>query len=78
MQRFVGKFNAGSLAAIADEYDDEYVLDFPGGPAGHGKEGIRRAPSEFRTALPDLHFATDDLYAVVGHAFGWNAPAPVA
>jgi steroid delta-isomerase-like uncharacterized protein len=62
VRRFAAKFNEGALDAIDEEYDDAYVLDFPGGPSGHGKEGIRRATAEFRAAFPDLHFATDDLF----------------
>jgi len=62
VRRFASKFNEGRLDAIADEYADSYVLDFPGGPTGRGKEGLRRAAAEFRAAFPDLHFSTDDLF----------------
>ncbi len=62
IRRFVTKFNEGRLDVIADEYDEEYVLDFPGGPTGRGKDGIRRATAEFRAAFPDLRFTTDDLF----------------
>jgi len=62
VRRFAEKFNAGRLEDIADEFDDDYVLDFPGGPAGRGKDGIRMAVRDFRTAFPDLHFATEDLF----------------
>jgi steroid delta-isomerase-like uncharacterized protein len=62
VRRFASKFNQGRLDTIADEYADGYVLDFPGGPAGHGKEGLRRATTEFRAAFPDLFFTTDDLF----------------
>ncbi|HKM87450.1 MAG TPA: ester cyclase [Xanthobacteraceae bacterium] len=62
VRRFVEKFNAGRLEDIADEFDDGYILDFPGGPTGAGKDGIRNAVRDFRTAFPDLHFATEDLF----------------
>jgi predicted ester cyclase len=62
IRRFVTKFNEGRLDVIADEYDEAYVLDFPGGPTGRGKDGARSATTEFRMAFPDLHFQTDDLF----------------
>jgi steroid delta-isomerase-like uncharacterized protein len=71
--RFAAKFNDGRLDTIADEFGDDYVLDFPGGPGGRGKDGVRRATSEFRAAFPDLHFATDDLFAERGRvAWRWT------
>jgi steroid delta-isomerase-like uncharacterized protein len=73
VRRFVTKFNEGQLDSIADEYDETYVLDFPGGPTGRGKEGLRRATSEFRAAFPDLHFATEDLFEERGRvAWRWT------
>ena len=62
VRRFVDNFNAGRIDAIADDFDDEYRLDFPGGPAGAGKDGVREATRTFRSAFPDLHFATEDLF----------------
>ncbi len=62
VRRFATKFNEGRLDAIADDYGDDYVLDFPGGPTGRGKDGVRRATTEFRAAFPDLHFATEDMF----------------
>jgi steroid delta-isomerase-like uncharacterized protein len=62
VRRFVAKFNEGRLDTIDEEFDEQYALDFPGGPTGRGKDGIRRAATEFRGAFPDLHFATDDLF----------------
>jgi steroid delta-isomerase-like uncharacterized protein len=62
VRRFASKFNEGRLDAIADEYADSYVLDFPGGPTGRGKEGLQRAATEFRAAFPNLCFTTDDLF----------------
>ena len=62
VRRFIDKFNAGETQSIADEFDEDYRLDFPGGPSGVGKEGIKRAASDFRTAFPDLHFTTEDLF----------------
>ena len=62
VRRFIAKFNEGRLDEIDAEYDQNYVLDFPGGPAGTGKQGIRSAATEFRAAFPDLRFATEDLF----------------
>jgi steroid delta-isomerase-like uncharacterized protein len=62
VRRFVEKFNEGRLDEIDEEYDENYVLDFPGGPTGAGKNGIRQATREFRAAFPDLHFSIDDLF----------------
>jgi steroid delta-isomerase-like uncharacterized protein len=62
IRRFVEKFNNGLLDRIDEEYDESYLLDFPGGPAAAGKSGIRQATQEFRTAFPDLHFSIDDLF----------------
>jgi len=62
VRRFATKFNEGLLDDIDAEYDDAYELDFPGGPTGSGKEGIRHATREFRSAFPDLRFATEDLF----------------
>lgn len=62
VRRFIEKFNNGQLDRIDEEFDESYVLDFPGGPTAAGKAGIRQAASEFRTAFPDLHFSADDLF----------------
>jgi predicted ester cyclase len=62
VRRFVGKFNAGDVGSIDEEYDRSYVLDFPGGPTGAGKAGIRRATEAFLIAFPDLRFAIEDLF----------------
>ena len=68
VRRFVDNFNAGRIDAIADDFDDTYRLDFPGGPAGAGKDGIRDATRSFRAAFPDLHFATEDLFEEASRA----------
>jgi steroid delta-isomerase-like uncharacterized protein len=71
--RFVSSFNAGALDTIADEFGDDYVLDFPGGPQGRGKEGLRAATRELRAAFPDLRFATEDLFEERGGvAWRWT------
>jgi steroid delta-isomerase-like uncharacterized protein len=62
VRRFIEKFNAGQLDTIDEEFDEHYMLDFPGGPAGAGKEGIRQATRNFHAAFPDLHFSTEDLF----------------
>ena len=62
VRRFIGKFNAGNVAAIDEEYDQTYILDFPGGPTGAGKAGIRQATEAFLIAFPDLRFTINDLF----------------
>jgi steroid delta-isomerase-like uncharacterized protein len=62
VRRFVGKFNAGDVASIDEEYDQTYILDFPGGPIGAGKDGIRQACGAFLIAFPDLWFTIEDLF----------------
>ncbi len=68
IRRFVGKFNAGDVANIDEEYDQTYILDFPGGPTGAGKAGIREASGAFLTAFPDLRFVIEDLFEEPGRA----------
>jgi predicted ester cyclase len=66
VRRFIAKFNAGDTATIDDEYDQAYLLDFPGGPSGAGKTGIREATAGFFAAFPDLQFAIEDLFEESG------------
>jgi steroid delta-isomerase-like uncharacterized protein len=62
IRRFIDNFNDGRIESLAEDVADNYQLDFPGGPPGAGKDGIRRAVTDFRTAFPDLHFTTEDLF----------------
>jgi steroid delta-isomerase-like uncharacterized protein len=72
IRRFIAKFNVGD-AAIEDEYDEAYVLDFPGGPVAAGKPGIRQATAIFLAAFPDLQFAIEDLFEENGGvAWRWT------
>jgi steroid delta-isomerase-like uncharacterized protein len=68
---FAERFNAKDFAGLVVNYGDDYVLDFPGGPVGHGRAGIEQATRDFATAFPDLHFATDDLVAQ-GDRVAWR------
>ena len=73
VRRFIAKFNVGNAAAIDDEYDQAYVLDFPGGPIAAGKPGIRQAAAGFLAAFPDLQFAIEDIFDENGSvAWRWT------
>jgi steroid delta-isomerase-like uncharacterized protein len=73
VRRFVGKFNAGDVATIDEEYDQIYILDFPGGPTGAGKAGIRQASGAFMIAFPDLRFVIEDLFEELNRvAWRWT------
>ena len=61
VRRFVAAFNAKNVDAIAAEYSEKYVLDFPGGPKGRGLAGVRAATREFMATFPDLNFSVDRL-----------------
>jgi steroid delta-isomerase-like uncharacterized protein len=63
IRRFIDKFNAADVGHIDEEYDQSYVLDFPGGPTGAGKAGARQATEGFLIAFPDLRFTIEDLFA---------------
>lgn len=63
--------NQGHLDVIDEIYADGYVLDAPVQTEGsvqahgetHGRDGLRRRVTLFRTAFPDIHFSTDDFVA---------------
>ncbi len=63
--------NQGHLDVVDEIYADSYVLDAPVQTEGsvqahgetHGREGLKRRVTLFRTAFPDIHFAVDDLLA---------------
>jgi predicted ester cyclase len=69
--RFIGNFDADEVAAIGDEYDNGYVLDFPGGPAGADKAGLRRATRAFHAAFPDLSLKIEDVFSE-GDRVAWR------
>ena len=63
--------NQGQLAVIDEIYADGYVLDAPVQTEGsvqahgatHGRDGLKKRVTLFRTAFPDIHFSMDDLVA---------------
>jgi steroid delta-isomerase-like uncharacterized protein len=63
--------NQGQLDVIDEIYADGYVLDAPVQTEGsvqahgetHGRDGLKRRVTLFRTAFPDIHFSMDDLIA---------------
>jgi NTE family protein len=57
---FFDGFNAHDPQAASLPVGDEYRLDFPGGPRGAGREGLRAATAEFIAAFPDLKFTVED------------------
>jgi predicted ester cyclase len=76
VRRFVAGFNRKDPEALAREYGDGYVLDFPGGPKAEGIAGIKQAAGEFIAAFPDLQFTVDDLVAQGGYVvWRWQMTA---
>jgi len=71
VRRFIENFNKQDVETLPRDFADDYVLDFPGGPTGQGREGIRQATSSFMAAFPDLHFSIDDLFAE-GDRVAWR------
>jgi steroid delta-isomerase-like uncharacterized protein len=71
VRRFIENFNKQDVETLPHDFADDYVLDFPGGPTGQGREGIRQATSSFMAAFPDLHFSIDDLFAQ-GDRVAWR------
>lgn len=63
--------NQGRLEVIDEIYADNYVLDAPVQTTGsvqahgetHGRDGLKRRVTLFRTAFPDIHFTMDNLLA---------------
>lgn len=63
--------NQGLLDVIDEIYADTYVLDAPVQTEGsvqahgetHGRDGLKRRVTLFRTAFPDIHFSVDNLLA---------------
>lgn len=63
--------NTGALDVIDEIYADSYVLDAPVQTSGsvqahgetHGRDGLKRRVTLFRTGFPDIHFTIDDMVA---------------
>jgi len=63
--------NQGNLDVIDEIYADGYVLDAPVQTEGsvqdhgetHGRDGLKRRVTLFRTAFPDIHFSVDNILA---------------
>jgi len=63
--------NQGLLDVVDEIYTDTYVLDAPVQTEGsvqahgetHGRDGLKKRVTLFRTAFPDIHFSMDNLVA---------------
>ena len=63
--------NQGQLDVVDEIYTDSYVLDAPVQTEGsvqehgetHGRDGLKRRVTLFRTAFPDIHFTVDNMVA---------------
>ncbi len=70
-RHFEEVLNQGQLDVIDEIYTASYVLDAPVQTAGsvqahgetHGRDGLKRRVTLFRTAFPDIHFTVDNLIA---------------
>lgn len=54
-------YGAGKIDLINELFADDFVDDSPGG--GKGREFVKSAVTDFRTAFPDLHFDLEDVFA---------------
>jgi steroid delta-isomerase-like uncharacterized protein len=69
VRHFDEVLNQGKLDVIDEIYADGYVLDAPVRTEGsvaehgqtHGRDGLRRRVTSFRTAFPDIAFAIDEM-----------------
>ena len=70
-RHFEEVLNQGKLDVVDEIYSNRYVLDAPVQTEGsveahgetHGREGLKRRVTLFRTAFPDIHFAVDNMLA---------------
>lgn len=70
-RHFEEVLNQGQLSVIDEIYSDRYVLDAPVQTDGsvaahgetHGRDGLKRRVTLFRTAFPDIHFSVDNMLA---------------
>jgi steroid delta-isomerase-like uncharacterized protein len=70
-RHFEEVLNQGHLAVIDEIYIDTYMLDAPVQTEGsvqahgetHGRDGLKRRVTLFRTAFPNIHFSVDNLVA---------------
>src|SRR5713226_3502138 len=71
LRHFEEVLNDGKLDVIDDIYTDDYVLDAPVQTEGsaqahgqtHGRDGLKRRVTLFRSAFPDIHFTIDNMIA---------------
>jgi steroid delta-isomerase-like uncharacterized protein len=59
--RWRDAWERGDFAVIDEVIAPDYVCHLPGSPDLHGPEGDKQLVSLYRTAFPDLRFASDDL-----------------
>ena len=70
-RHFEEVLNQGELDVVDEIYSERYVLDAPVQTEGsveahgetHGREGLKRRVTLFRTAFPDIHFSVDNMLA---------------
>lgn len=54
-------YEAGKVNLVDELYAEDFVDDSPGG--GKGRALVKTAVTDFRTAIPDLHFEFEDVFA---------------
>lgn len=54
-------YGAGKIGLINELFASDFVDDSPGG--GKGRDFVKSAVTDFRTAFPDLHFDLEDVFA---------------
>jgi predicted ester cyclase len=54
-------WNEGNLDIVPDLISPEFSMSAPSGPPIRGPEGFRQSVAYWRSILPDLHFATDEV-----------------
>ncbi len=70
-RHFEEVLNQGKLDVVDEIYSTRYVLDAPVQTEGsvqthgetHGRDGLKRRVTLFRTAFPNIHFAVDNVVA---------------
>jgi steroid delta-isomerase-like uncharacterized protein len=54
-------YGAGKMGLINELFADNFVDDSPGG--GKGRDFVKSAVTDFRSAFPDLHFDVEAVFA---------------
>ena len=56
-------FNQGNLEIIPEFFAPDYKFSSPLGIEAKGPEGFKQMAAMMRTALPDIHFTIEDMFA---------------